>query len=141
MIVDLDMQGRFLSELQLMAGLVPESPAISSDTWCRHAVHDHDAVWCEVLEHLGHDVLEPPSVPAYEDGVGSSAVCSDAVTADVGGEEVAHVDSDARSTVTTHVVVDDGFTLRTYLEGLYTKMRKQQASLDADTARTETDVP
>lgn len=48
---------------------------------------------------------------------------------------------DAGGTETSGILVDDGFALRTNLEGFYLKMREPQAGLDRDAARAGADIP
>jgi hypothetical protein len=47
----------------------------------------------------------------------------------------------AWSAVATAVLADDGFALRTYLEGFDVEVRKEEACLDADATCAGSDIP
>ena len=60
---------------------------------------------------------------------------------DISLKEVTDMHIDARGTKATGVLVDDGFALRTDLEGLDIQMGKLQACLDGNASSTKADIP
>ena len=56
-------------------------------------------------------------------------------------KEVAYMDMDAWRAKLPGVLLDDGFALRTNLEGLYLQVWELQARLDADATCAEADIP
>jgi hypothetical protein len=73
-------------------------------------------------------------VAADEDGVGKRIPIW-------GLQEVPDMYLYAWSAVATAVLADDGFALRTYLEGFDVEVRKEEACLDADATCTGADIP
>ena len=131
----MDVERRLLSETKFLASLVPKLVAVCGDFGGHNAVEDDDAIICKDAEHLCHDFLQPPAMSANEDGIRMGNAFYIYI------EEIAHMDVDAWGSKFAGVFMDDGFTLWPYLEGLDMQMRELQAGLDADAARTETDIP
>ena len=127
--------GGLLLQAQFLTGFIPELVAVCKDFRCFDAVHDDTAIGFQILENFSHDFLEVTTMPANEDSIrGSDGIATN-------GTEITHVDIDAWSTKLSGVFLDDGFALRTNLEGFYLQMRELQTSLYRYTARTEADVP
>ena len=64
--------GRLLCETQFTAGLVPKLMAVGAYLGGLDAVHHNDTIRSQYCQHLRHNLLEPSTVTAYEDGIGLS---------------------------------------------------------------------
>ena len=135
MIVQLDMKWRFLLQSEFLAGLIPQFLAIDSDLWRNNAIEDDDAVVGQHCQDFLHNTFQCATVTADKDCIRTRQ------GGDIRFEEVANMDTDAWGTEATGILLDDGLTLRTDLEGFDMQMWELQTGFYRDTARTETDVP
>ena len=127
--------GRFLLEVEFLARFVHEFVAIRLDERSLDAVHHDDAIGSQYGQYLMHNLPQATTMSPNEDCIGMRQ------SGDVHFKEITYVDIDARGSETTGVLANDGLALGTNLEGLDVQMWELDARLNADAARTESDVP